>query len=169
MNSKTRTALPENFELAIEEDDLARIIHWTDIVDTELLDLYFKQRLGPGFRMVPVVGIGRTDFISLLNAGDGTDLYTRMCADEPEAAGEAAFTYSPQTSKVVNITFHIESSNPGTRFLDYLKRNGTSEFHKSLVKHLIGVSRSCHDLHVKWKSSGVAFHSIPHKRGISAE
>ena len=164
MNSKTRESTREPLELAIEESDPTRIVKWTDIVDTELMDIYFKQRVGPGFRMVPVVGISRADFISLLNATDGTDLYTRMCAEEPDAAIEAAFTYSAQTSKIVNITFHIESPNPGTRFLDFLKRHGTSDFHKTLVKHLLGVSRACHDLHVRWKSVEIEFHCIPHKR-----
>ena len=70
-------------ELAIEESDLSRIVQWSDIRDTELMDIYFKQRLGAGFRMVPVVAMSGKDFVSLVSATDGTDLYNRICTEEP--------------------------------------------------------------------------------------
>jgi len=153
-------SLAGNFQLAIEEDDLSRIVQWADIKNTELMDVYFKQRLGPGFRMVPVVGISRKHFESLIKATDGTDLYGRMCEDEPDAAIEAAFTLSVHNAEVMNVTFGIDVPYPGKRFIDFLNRNGTTDFHREFVKHLQGVSKDCHDLHVKWKSSGVRFHAI---------
>ena len=147
-------------ELAIEESDLSRIVQWSDIRDTELMDIYFKQRLGAGFRMVPVVAISRKDFVSLVSATDGTDLYNRICTEEPDASIEAAFTYSQQHANVVNMTFWIDVPNPGTRFLDFLIRHRTTDFHAAFIKNLFGRSSACHDLHVKWKSSGVRFHAI---------
>lgn len=163
MNSVATAPDTGEIAISIEEPDLSRIVHWEDIRDTEMLDLYFKQRLGPGFRLVPVVAISRPDFISLINDPDGNDIYTRMCADDQDAANEAAFTYSPQTARVVNVTFHVESQNPGTKFLSYLNKHATTELHKLLLKHLLGTSKVCHSLHLQWKSGKVTYHQIAGK------
>ena len=144
-----------------EEKDLSKIIQWSEVSDnTAMLMLYYKQRLGPGLASVPSVSVLRRDWLTLLNPPNGNHIYIRMSLEDEEAAKEASFYYDPNDKRIVKFTFHIETPNPGQRFLAYLGPRAKTDFLKALLQNLLTLSRDFNDLHLQWQRSPVKYHKI---------
>jgi hypothetical protein len=144
----------------VREDDPAHILEWHEVRDTDALLKYFMQRLGPGFRSIPLTTLRRDHFLALVNDPEGGDLYSQMWGQDPEAASEAFLAYSPRNPDKVLLSFHLESSTPGSRFTEFLARKASSPFHRELVECLMKTSRACQKLHLGWKKQGGGYHKI---------
>lgn len=159
-NSRSSGLLSGGDTLIRAENDISKVVQWKDVSDTAKLILYYKQRVGPGIEKVPSVTVMRRDWLTLLSPPNGSDIYVRMTREDEAAAEEVSFNYDPTDPHKVKFAFHIETPNPGSRFLAFLGKHGHTEFHKLLLQHLMGISRQCHDLHLKWKLGPVPYHRI---------
>lgn len=144
----------------VREDDPSHVLEWHEVRDTDALLKYFMQRLGPGFRSIPLTTLRRDHFLALVNDPEGGDLYSQMWGQDPEAASEAFLAYSPRNPDKVLLSFHLESSSPGSRFTEFLARKATTAFHRELVDCLMKTSRACQKLHLSWKKQGGGHHKI---------
>lgn len=146
--------------VVIEETDPNHILAWHEVKDTDALLKYYMQRLGPGFKSIPLTTLKREHFLELVNSPDGQDLYAQMWGSDPEAASEAFLSYSPRNPEKVLLSFHLESSSPGARFTEFIARRASTQFQKDLVECLMKTARSCQKLQLAWKRSGSIYHKI---------
>jgi hypothetical protein len=156
----SRSAEAEYEGVVIREDDPSHILAWHEVKDTDALLKYFMQRLGPGFRSIPLTTLRRDHFLALVNDPDGGDLYSQMWGQDPEAASEAFLAYSPRNPDKVLLSFHLENSSPGARFTEFIARKAGSPFHRDLADCLMKTARACQKLHLAWKKQGGKFHKI---------
>lgn len=159
-NPPSRQAEAEYDGVIVQEDDPSHVLSWHEVRDTDALLKYFMQRLGPGFRSIPLTTLRRDHFLALVNDPDGGDLYSQMWGQDPEAASEAFLAYSPRNPDKVLLSFHLENSSPGARFTEFIARKAGSSFHRELVECLMKTSRACQKLHISWKKNGGRFHRI---------
>ena len=145
-------------EVFIEETDASRIIKWSDVTDMSSLTAYYKQRLGPSFRKVPVVQIEQAAFRELIH-GD-YDLYIQMIHQEIDAASELFVTHSPERNKCVIMGLGIENRQPGSKAIRFISENKKTANHQKWLESLVAISKDCRDLYWKWKRGPVKFHKI---------
>lgn len=146
--------------ILVKEDDPEHILEWTDVRDTDALLKYYMQRLGPTFKSIPLTTLKREHFLELVNGVDGSDIYSQMWGEDPEAASEAFLAYSPRNPDKVLLSFHLETSSPGAKFTEFVARRAKTQFHRDLVECLIKTSRACQRLHLGWKRAGNVYHKI---------
>ena len=133
---------------------------WEDVKDSASMVRYYKQRLGPAFRIIPSVKITTDQYLSLIVGPNGEDLYARMCAFDPEAAKEAFVTFSPVSSNSLDIIFPIDNAEPGTKFCAFVANNTKTDFHTKLLKCLINLASQARELHWQWKKGGSKIHEL---------
>lgn len=160
----TRMTKQDISEVFVEETDLTKIIQWENVTDMSTLAAYYKQRLGPNFRKIPVIQIEQSAFKGLIY-GD-SDLYIQMIHKDVEAASEIFVTHSAERNKCVIMGLNIESRQPGSKAIKFISDNKKTDAHKKWLESLVAISKDCAVLYWKWKRGPVKFHKInvPHPR-----
>jgi hypothetical protein len=70
-------------------------VHWTDVDSPEMVDIYFKQRLGPQFTDAPAMLISREALLKLTRGAKA--LLGEMIQREPDAMSDLWMPSAPPT------------------------------------------------------------------------
>lgn len=143
------------------ETDPSRILSWSNVRNKEDVMVYYRQRLGPEFRL----DLTRHALIIQPDAMDrlvnGTaPLMPRIAFKSPDALHDLQLFYTHTDPILTAIYLQIDDPSPGREFIELIEELAKTDEERLFGKMMIELSRAFSELHAEWVGRGKPYYRI---------